>query len=125
MKPQKCNFAQTQVVYRGHVISVDGVSPDPEKTNKARKFPVPKDVTSLWQFLGLASYYRSFAPGFASIAHPLHQLLKKDVDFEWSTSCQFSIEKLKYLLTTAPLLAYPHFVTVKNSYWRLMLVSRV
>ena len=63
-------------------------------------------MTSLRQFLGLASYYRHFVPGFA---HPLHQLLKKDVDFEWSTDCQSSFEKLKRLLTTAPLLAYPRF----------------
>ena len=34
MKPQKCNFAQTQVVCLGHVISVDGVSPDAEKTKQ-------------------------------------------------------------------------------------------
>ena len=52
LKPQKCSFARTQVVYLGHVISIDGVSPDPEKTSKVREFPVPKDVTSLRQFLG-------------------------------------------------------------------------
>ena len=97
------------MVYLGHVISVDGVLPDPEKTNKVRDFPIPKDVISVHQFLGLASYYRHFVLGFASIAHPLHQLLKKDVDFEWSTDCQSSFEKLKHLLTTTPLLAYPRF----------------
>ena len=34
LKPRKCSFAQTQVLYLGHVISVDGVLPDPMKTNK-------------------------------------------------------------------------------------------
>jgi len=52
--------------------------------------------------LGLALYYRFIASGFASIAHPLHQLLKKDADLERSASFQSSIEKLKELLRMAP-----------------------
>ena len=89
-----------RVVYLVHVISVDGVYPDPEQTNKVREFPISKDVTSLCQFLGLASYYRHFVLRFASIAHPLQQLLKKNATFEWSVNCQSSFEKLKHLLTT-------------------------
>lgn len=58
LKPKKCYFAQSLVRYLGHVISRDGVSPDPEKTQKVREFPVPIDVTHLHQFLGLATYYR-------------------------------------------------------------------
>ncbi len=77
LKPQKCSFSRTTVTYLGHVISVDGVAPDHEKTNG---FPVPKDMKSLHQLLGLASYYRCFIQGFASIVHPSHQLLKKSAE---------------------------------------------
>ena len=61
------------------------------------------------QFLGLASYYRRFIPGFAKLVHPLHALTKKGVDFHWSTDCQKAFEKLKELLTQALVLAYPSF----------------
>ena len=62
------------------------------------------------QFLGnLASCYRRFLPGFSEIAEPLNALLKKDGSFQWMSECQFSFEKLKSLLTTAPVLAYPSF----------------
>ena len=47
-----------------------------------RLMQVPTDVTKLRQFLGLASSYRRFINGFAKIAHPLYQLLKKGVKFE-------------------------------------------
>ena len=81
LKPKKCFFLQQKKIYLGHVISQEGVSPDPEKTDKVKGFPIPKDLTSLRQFLGLASYYPRFVPKFAAVARPLHKLMKKDVYF--------------------------------------------
>ena len=72
-------------------------------------FPVPHDVTTFHQFIGLASYYRRFVPGFAKVAAPLHALTKKDVPFNWTPQCDEAFSKLKNLLVTAPVLAYPHF----------------
>ena len=43
-------------------------------------------------------------PQFASIAAPLHRLMKKDVAFEWSPECEAAFSKLKSLLTEAPVL---------------------
>ena len=65
LKPKKCRFLCKEVKYLGHVISVHGVVPDPEKTNQVKSFPTPTDVTSVRRFLGLASYYRRFVPKFA------------------------------------------------------------
>ena len=39
----------------------------------------------------------------------LYQLLKKGVAFEWDTACQTALNKLKELLTTAPILCYIQF----------------
>ena len=52
---------------------------------------------------------RRFVPGFAKVAHPLYQLMKKGVAFEWDAACQTAFNKLKELLTTAPVLCYPQF----------------
>ena len=83
--------------------------PDQAKTEKILSYPVPVDVARVRQFLGLASYYRRFVPGFAKAAAPLHALLKKDVNFHWTEQCQESFDHLKELLVTAPVLAYPQF----------------
>ena len=91
------------------MISREGIRPDPMKTEKVRNYPQPVDVTGLRRFLGLASYYRCFVPGFATVAAPLHKLTKKNVVFEWSAECEKSFVCLKELLTTPPVLAYPKF----------------
>jgi len=69
-------------------------------------YPAPTDINVVRRFLGLASYYRMFVPGFAQIAAPLHSLLKEEVHFYWSTECEQAFEQL---LTSAPVSAYPRF----------------
>ena len=41
------------------------------------------------------------------ITSPLRRLTEKDATFRWSDECEMAFEKLKDLLTNAPILAYP------------------
>ena len=109
LKPTKCLFLCEEVPYLGYVISKHGIRPDPSKTDKVRQFPTPTDPTKVRQFLGLASYYRRFVPGFAKVAAPLHYLTKKDVPFAWTEECEFAFSQLKQFLIEAPILCYPRF----------------
>ena len=70
------------------------------------QFPTPRNIRSVRQFLGLASYYRRFVRGFARVASPLHYLTRKDA--RWP-QCELAFQKLKSILTAAPILAYPNF----------------
>ena len=63
-----------------------------------------KDVRS---FFGLASYYRRFVKGFATIAEPLTRLTRKMARFEWSEEAQLAFETLKKALVEATSLAFP------------------
>ena len=70
---------------------------------------MPKDVTQLQSFLGLANYYRKFIRNFENIAEPLNRLLHKDTKFQWTGQCQKAFEILRNSLTVYPILAYPDF----------------
>ena len=54
LKLKKCLLLRDEVPYLGHVISTEGIRPDPAKTDKVKLFPTPSDVTTLRQFVGLA-----------------------------------------------------------------------
>lgn len=56
----------------------------------------------------MASYYRRFVRNFAAVACPLYELTKKNAYFKWTPTCQEAFEKLKNLLTSTPILGYPH-----------------
>ena len=109
LHPLKCRFALPEVLYLGHLVSADGIRPNPEKVRAVVDFPVPTDVKKVREFLGMASYYRRFIPNFAKIANPLHTLTRQDVSFQWTGVCQSAFDRLKKLLSSPPVLAYPDF----------------
>ena len=82
LKPSKCDLLKTKVQYLGYVVSADGIKIDPRKTQAVRDFPVPKNVRSLREFLGLTSYYRRFIDGYSRMAKPLYQLTKNDEPYQ-------------------------------------------
>ncbi|KAL0336686.1 UNVERIFIED_CONTAM: Retrovirus-related Pol polyprotein from transposon.6 [Sesamum radiatum] len=103
-KLSKCEFWVNHVVFLGHVISGDGVMPDPSKLKAIMERRVPKNATEVSSFLGLAGYYRRFVEGFSIIADPLTKLLRKGLTFQWTEQCQQSFDELKKRLTSTPIL---------------------
>ena len=96
--------------YLGHVVSRDGIRPDPSKIKAVEEFPIPRCIKDVRSFLGLANYYRRFIKNFAAIAAPLNKLTGKYVQFSWDAECDIAFSTLKSAaLTSAPILAYSDF----------------
>ena len=109
LQPDKCEFLRKEVAYLGHVISEDGVRPDPKKIFSLQNYPRPTSQTKIKQFLGLAGYYRRFVENFSGIAKPLTQLLKKEAIFKWNQVQENAFVTLRDALCKEPVLQYPDF----------------
>ncbi|KAL4153469.1 hypothetical protein QTP88_001302 [Uroleucon formosanum] len=109
IQPTKCEFLKQQCMYLGHIISENGIQPDPEKVKSVLQFPTPTSVKEIKSFLGLSGYYRKFIKSYSLISKPMTNLLRKDVTFNWDTSCQEAFDKLKNILCSEPILQYPDF----------------
>lgn len=107
LKPSKCHLFRQEVAYLGHIVSKEGIKTDPAKGRIVQNWPVPTSDADVRSFLGCAGYYRRFIKDYSEIAQPLTALLKKHVQFIWSSGCQGSFETLKEKLTTAPILTCP------------------
>lgn len=103
---KKCKIAFTSIDFLGHIVSAEGIKPDPRNVEAIAKFEVPNSVTKVRSFLGLASYYRRFIPQFSQIANPLNDLLKKDCKFEWTQACTDAYLNLKSRLTSSPIVSH-------------------
>ena len=85
--------------YLGHILSTSGIRPDPRKVQALLDWPVPRTTKEVHQFHGLGSYYQGYIEGFARIAKPLTELIKKDAMFVWSPECQDAFDGLRSALT--------------------------
>jgi hypothetical protein len=56
LQPEKCQFLRKEVNYLGHVITEEGVRPDPDKVSVIEKFPTPTTPRQLKAFCGMISY---------------------------------------------------------------------
>ena len=86
-KPKKCQFFNTSVLFLGHVLSANGISANPEKVEKVKTWPVPKNIKEVQSFLELALYYRQFIIKFLRRHHAFTRrmlLLLKKLDQEFS-----------------------------------------
>ena len=64
VKPEKCEFAQEEITFLGHKISVGLIRMDKGKVQAIIEWSVPTKVTEFRSFLGLANYYRRFIKGY-------------------------------------------------------------
>lgn len=125
LAPSKCKFFQSSVKYLGHVISAQGIHPDPEKISALTEWPLPKTVRDLRAFLGFAGYYRRFVEGYSQIVKPLNALLQGEFSTrgrstssyrvrskaqslagKWNDECQVAFDTIIQKLTTAPVLGF-------------------
>ena len=105
----KSEFGCAQVIYLGHVVGQGQVKPVNVKVSAISEYPKPECKRQLLRFLGMVGYYRKFCPNFSTISEPLTCLLKKNVPFVWTESCQTAFEKLKVILESSPVLSAPDF----------------
>lgn len=117
LRPEKCQLFQRQVKFLGHLVSAEGVAPDPQKVAAVHDWEPPTTVRQVRSFLGFVGYYRRFINGFSKIARPLNELLlgtghrrgRSSPSINWTPECEAAFQCLKQELLQAPILAYADF----------------
>lgn len=104
LKFKKCTFASDSVKYLGHIIQNNTVRPVRDNLISIRDFPRPKTQKNIRQFLGKINFYHEYIPKSTVILEPLHNLLRKNQKFIWTSDCQNSFEEIKNLLCSQPIL---------------------
>jgi len=87
------------------VIGPEGIKMKEEKVKGVMEWPTLKYIKDVQKFLGLVNYYCRFIEGFASIARPLHDMVKKDKKWDWTERQEKAFRELKEWFTKEPVLA--------------------
>ncbi len=79
----------------GHIISDEGIVPDPSKLEPMINARAPEDVKGVQRLLGMVNYYQDYLQNFATMTEPLRRLTRKGVRFDWDKECQQSFQAIK------------------------------
>ena len=97
----------------GRVIDKDGLSMSQEKIETVLNFPLPKEVTSLRGFLGLANYFRQFVPFYSDIVKPLQMMVDpkalKRSPIYWTPEGALAINETKIAVLCCPLMYFINY----------------
>jgi hypothetical protein len=103
-KLSKCSFHQETVEYLGFILSPSGLSMDPVKIQTIRDWPEPRKVKDVQSFLGFGNFYRRFIHNFSEQVAPLTRLTRKNVPWNFNSTCRSAFEGLKQAFSSAPVL---------------------
>ena len=104
--PKKVKLDVPEVSYVEHVFSAEGLKPDPDKIRVISEIPPPSDREGVPGILGTVNYIDKFIEHKANLQEQISQLTQKDVAFVWEKPHQEAFDKLKSVITIAPVLAY-------------------
>ena len=79
LKPSKCLFFQSEIVYLAHHVSHEGICPSRENVCAIEEFLMLETFTQVCTFCGLVGHYWCFIKGFANIVRLLYDVLGKEV----------------------------------------------
>ena len=106
LNSEKLKLRQSQVPFTGHLLTAEGLKPDPSKVQTIVDYPVPTNLAELRTFLGMVQYLAKFCQHLSTASQPLRQLEKKEVEWHWQRPQSKAFKEIKDLVTKAPVLRY-------------------
>ena len=104
---QKCEFRQLEITFLGHIISAQGIRPDPDKIQAIKDFETPRNKKQQQSFLGTLNFSAKFSSQISHELVPILELLKKGHKWAWEERHQESFQRVKDLLSAHILLNFP------------------
>ena len=105
----KSEFGHATVQYLGHVVGQGHILPVSSKVQAILGIPPPDSRKALARIIGMVGFYRKFCKNLASVMAPLTDLISPKAKFVWTEQCQEALDKIKRILTNAPLLVPPDY----------------
>ena len=90
----------------GVMLTDKGVKPDPQKQDSIQAMPALTNKEEVRRLLGVVTCLSRFSEALSTKSALLRTLLKNDVAFTWEANEQQAFDKIKALISSAPLLKY-------------------
>ena len=111
-------------------MSQEGIKVMPDKINTVLRIKPLSNIKETKSVLGIMGYVASFIPMYSEVVRHINRLTRKNVPFVWDQKCQNSLDLVKEILTSPPVLVYPDpnekyhlFMDASNFTWLVALMQ--
>ncbi len=98
LKLAKCTFARQEFLYLGHVITPNGLRPNPSLVTAIKEMPLPENAKEIATFLGMCGYYRKFIKNYATHTQPLRDKANRTPFLAFTPEELQAVDYLKSIL---------------------------
>lgn len=106
LNKNKGKLRQAEVKFMGHVISKDGLKPDPEKVSAIKNMPKPTSKPEVLTLLGFINYISKFLPKVSDVSAPLKKLTIGQSKFTWARQHDEALATIQQLVIQHPVLKF-------------------
>ena len=104
LRREKCEFGVHSITFLGHVVTPEGVKPDPKKITAILEMPEPTSKKEARTFMGMVNYLSKFNAKLAETGVPIYAVMGKKSEWYWGESQKSAFRMLKEQLTEPPVL---------------------
>ena len=98
LNQSKVKVREAEVKFMGHVISKDGLKPDPDKVAAIKNMPKPTSKPEVLTLLGFVNYLSKFLPKLSEVSSPLRELTTNQAKFTWARQHDETFATIKQLV---------------------------
>jgi len=108
LNTSKIKVARRTAAILGHLLSAEGIGPDPARLQALRDYPAPKSYKELQRFIGTLIFIRPFLPQAHILLEYLHKLKQDKKSFQARDEAKYQKalvevkEGLKHVICTRP-----------------------
>ncbi|GJT45743.1 reverse transcriptase domain-containing protein [Tanacetum coccineum] len=110
LNPKKCTFGIEEGKLLGYIVTLEGISANPEKAKAVVNMPSPSNLKQMQQLSGKLAALNKFLSKAAKKALPCLDTLKKCTNkkvFHWTGEAEEAFQEMKRLITELPTLTAP------------------
>ena len=78
----------SELVFMGHIISSEGLTPDPSKVAAIQGMPASTNKDGVRRLLVTINYLKKFAPNLSEVTAPVRELLQETSELYWDEAVQ-------------------------------------
>lgn len=113
LNKDKLKLCQSSVLFYGHILTNEGIKPDPLKVIAIRDMPRPENKKDLGRVIGMVTYLSRYIPNLSDRLTALRRLYNQKTDWSWTDAEEVefaevkraicSVNGLKYMSKNSPI----------------------